>query len=78
MKIKLKCFATLVDPGTCDFTDATEYDLANGQTVEDLALSAGIEKNDVKIAFVNNRKAALQTTLSDGDRVALSPAVGGM
>lgn len=32
----------------------------------------------VKIAFVNSRKVDLDTVLADGDRVGLTPAVGGM
>jgi len=78
MKITLKCFATLSNPDTCDYNDSTPYDLAAGQTVEDLAERAGIARTDVKIAFVNGQIAGLDTTLRDGDRVGLAPAVGGM
>jgi molybdopterin converting factor small subunit len=52
--------------------------MANGQTVEDLVERAGITRDDVKIAFVNNRVVDFDTVLSDGDRVGLAPAVGGM
>jgi len=34
--------------------------------------------NDVKIAFVNSRVVNFDTVLSEGDRVGLAPAVGGM
>lgn len=78
MKITLKCFATLVNPDTCDFRDSTAYDMADGQTVEDLVKQAGVARENVKIAFVNNRVVGLDTVLSDGDRVGLAPAVGGM
>jgi molybdopterin converting factor small subunit len=78
MKVNLKCFSALVNPDTCDYRDSTLYDLAEGQTVEDLIHRAGIASDDVKIAFVNNRIVDLDTVLSDGDRVGLSPAVGGM
>ena len=78
MKVALKCFSTLVDPASCNFDESTVYDLKDGQTVEDLVQHAGIAREDVKIAFVNNRIASLDTVLSDGDRVGLAPAVGGM
>lgn len=78
MKIELKCFATLVDPGTCDFRKSTAYNLSEGQTVADLAREAGIADADIKIAFVNSRVVTMDSVLSDGDRVGLAPAVGGM
>lgn len=78
MKVDLKCFSTLVDSETCDYKDSTSYDLTEGQTVEDLFQRAGIAREDVKIAFVNSRIVDFDTVLSDGDRVGLSPAVGGM
>jgi molybdopterin converting factor small subunit len=78
MKIDLKCFATLVEPGSCDFRDSTAYTLADGQTVADLARVAGIAEEDIKIAFVNSRVVTLDSVLSDGDRVGFAPAVGGM
>jgi molybdopterin converting factor small subunit len=52
--------------------------LDEGQTLQDLAERAGIDGQDVKIAFVNSRKVDLDTVLSDRDRVGLAPAVGGM
>jgi molybdopterin converting factor small subunit len=78
MRINLKCFATLVNPDTCDYKDSTAYDLDDGQTVEDLVQRAGVDRNDVKVAFVNNRVVGFDTVLSDGDQVGLAPAVGGM
>ena len=78
MKVNLKCFSTLVNPDTCDFKESTTYELDDGQTLQDLVQRAGIDGEDVKIAFVNSRKAELDTVLSDSDRVGLAPAVGGM
>ena len=78
MKVNIKCFATLVNIDTCDYRDSTEYELDDGQTVEDLVQLADIAKEDVKIVFVNNRIVDLGTALSDGDQVGLAPAVGGM
>lgn len=78
MKVNLKCFSSLANTDSCDYKDSTQYNLAEGQTVEELVRHAGIDKNDVKIAFVNSRKVDFDTVLSDGDRVGLAPAVGGM
>ena len=78
MRVNLKCFAKLVDPGKCDFTESTPYELDEGQTVKHLLEQAEINREDVKIAFVNSRVVDLETVLSEGDRVGLAPAVGGM
>ena len=78
MKVNLRCFSKLAETDACNFSDNTAYDLANGHTVGDLAERAGIDREDVKIAFVNSRIVGLDTTLVDGDRVGLAPAVGGM
>jgi molybdopterin converting factor small subunit len=78
MKINLKCFAALANLDACDYKDSTEYELNDGQTIDDLVQLAGISKEDVKIAFVNNRIVEFDTVLSDGDQVGLAPAVGGM
>ena len=78
MRVNLKCFATLVNAEKCDYKDSTPYELGDGQTVEDLFGRAGIAKEDVKIAFVNNRNVDFGEALADGDHVGLAPAVGGM
>jgi len=78
MKVDLKCFAKLVDPGTCDFKENTSYELNEGQTVQHLLEQAAINREDVKIAFVNSRVVDLDTVLFEGDRVGLAPATGGM
>ena len=78
MNVSLKCFSRLVNPDTCDFNESTTYDLDEGHTVEDLVQRAGIDSEEVKIAFVNSRIVDLDTTLSEGDQVGLAPAIGGM
>ena len=78
MKVNIKCFATLSDKDVCNYMDSKSYELAAGETVEDLVVRTGISREDVKIAFVNSRRVNLDTVLSDGDRVGLAPAVGGM
>jgi len=78
MKVDIKCFANLVNPHTCDFKQSMTYELNNGQTVQHLIERAGIAREDVKIAFVNSRVVDFDTVLSEGDRVGLAPALGGM
>ena len=78
MKVELKCFSKLVNSDTCDFNESTTYNIEAGHTVEDLIERAGIDSEDVKIAFVNSRIVNLDTALSEGDRVGLAPDVGGM
>jgi molybdopterin converting factor small subunit len=78
VKISIKCFSSLAAVDQCDFKDSTTYELDEGRTVNDLIQKAGIPREEVKVVFVNNRKAGLDAALSDGDRVGLAPAVGGM
>ena len=78
MKVHLKCFATLAQKDTCDYSDATPYDLPAGQTVKNLLKRVGVARDAVKVAFVNNRIVGMDQVLNEGDRVALTPAVGGM
>lgn len=78
MKINLKCFSSLVNPDTCDYKESTEYELTEGQTIEDLVKKAGIDMKELKIAFVNGRIVDVGTVLKNGDRVGFAPAVGGM
>lgn len=78
MKIDLKCFSTLVRQDHCDFSKFNTFNIRTGQTVTSLLSRAGVAREDVKIVFINNRIAGLDTILKDGDRVALAPASGGM
>ena len=75
MKVYLKCFGTLVNPGTCDFKVSTPYELEDRQTVRVLIQLARIDAKDVKILFVNNRVGGLDTVLFEGDRVGLTPTL---
>jgi sulfur carrier protein ThiS len=78
MKVDLKCFAALSGAYECDYRDGTRHEVPDGQTVADLVQIAGVPKTEVKIIFVNGKKAELSTILKDGDKVAVAPATGGM
>lgn len=78
MNVNVKCFSTLVNAGKCDFSGNTSLDVSEGRTVADLAEALDIHQADVKLVFVNNRHAEMDTRLADGDSVGFAPAVGGM
>ncbi len=78
MRVAVKCFSTLANAETCDFRDSKTYDFDPGADINDVMLRLDIPKDSVRLIFVNGRKGELDTVLSDGDQVALAPAVGGM
>ena len=78
MKVNLKCFSSLSNENSCNFKEETTYRINEGETVEGLVNRAGVAKEKVKVAFVNHRRVDFDTILADGDRVGLTPAVGGM
>ena len=78
MNVNLRCFSILGNAESCGFHESKPYHLTEGQTVSDLVDKAGIAIEDVKVAFVNSKIADFNTVLTDGDRVGLTPAVGGM
>ena len=78
MKVNLKCFSSLAGDDKCNYKEETTYSVNEGETVEDLLHRAGVAKEKVKVAFVNSRVVDFNTVLVDGDRVGLTPAVGGM
>ena len=61
MKVNLSCFVTLVDEDLRDYKDSNPYDLTDGQPIQDLIKRAGIDPEEVKIDFVNNRKVAIES-----------------
>ncbi len=43
-----------------------------------LSCLQNIEKENVKIVFVNSKIVGIDAVLSNGDKIALAPATGGM
>ena len=78
MKISLKCFAKLSEANVCDFRDGDDREVSEGETVRSLIKQLGFPLEDIKIVFVNGKKVDLDTVLSNGDRLGLAPASGGM
>ena len=54
MNIKVKCFATLAEADTCDYKDSIEYEVSEGDTVDNLVDRLDITREEIKIVFRNN------------------------
>lgn len=72
--INLKLFATLAD-----FTppNAGSYPVTPGITVKDLLEKLNIPLSEVKLIFINNVRAELETIIRGGERIGIFPPVGG-
>ena len=55
MKVDLKCFAELSEGDVCDFTGSDQYEISEGETVENLIDRLGMPKEEIKIIFLNNK-----------------------
>lgn len=78
MKVKVKCFATLAEADTCDYKDSIEYEVSEGDTVDNLVDRLDLTREDIKIVFRNNKVVDFNTPLAEGDQLGFAPAVGGM
>ena len=78
MKVKVKCFATLAEADTCDYKDSIEYEVSEGDTVDNLVDRLDLTREDIKIVFRNNEVVDFNTPLAEGDQLGFAPAVGGM
>lgn len=78
MKVTVKCFATLAETDSCDYRDSTPYELPANAAVKDLMHRIKVSEDQVKLVFINGKKAEASARLTDGDQVGLFPPVGGM
>jgi rubredoxin/sulfur carrier protein ThiS len=78
IKVKVKCFSTLVKENMCDYKGSTEYELPEGATVHDLIERLNLPIEAIKIVFLNSKEVEFSTVLHSGDQLALSPVTGGM
>mgnify|MGYP000961866754 CR=1 FL=1 len=72
--IHIHCYASLKPlepPG------AAAHPIRPGTTVADLLRELAIAPGQIKLIFVNGRRADAQTALQAGDRLGLFPPVGG-
>ncbi len=78
MKVYVKLIATYRDhlpPGTEG--NMTSVDVLPGCSVKDVLAPFGIPLDDSTVIAVNGVTVSLDTTISEGDRVAAFSAIGG-
>ena len=73
MRIRIKLFATLRQGRF----EERLVEMAQGATVAEAIASLDIPDREVKVVFVNNRHAARDRELGEGDTLALFPPIGG-
>ena len=78
MKVNFKCFAKLSESYECSYSDYSHTELNDGSTVSDFLEFVGIAEEEVKTIFVNNKITDEHQILSEGDKIGLAPATGGM
>ena len=78
MTVATKCFAQLAKEKVCDYRAVTEHQVPDGARVSDLIGKLGLNEKEIKLVYVNHVIVPRQTVLREGDRVAFSPATGGM
>jgi hypothetical protein len=78
IKVKVKCFSTLIKVDACDYKGSTEHELLEGSTIHDLIEKLSLPLEAVKIIFVNSKEVGFDTVLHSGDQVAFSPVTGAM
>ena len=79
MKINVKCFATLSNDDTCRHDQPKSISLSeDNATVGNLIQQVKVSEKEIATVLVNGRRSGFDLRLSDGDRVAFVPAVGGM
>ena len=74
LNIKLKLYATLArfEPQGAEY-----YAIPVGTTVDRLVDRLSLPRQEVKLIFINGRKAQSDKELQDGDRIGIFPPVGG-
>ena len=78
MEVFVKCFSSLAGAADCAYDQATPRSIPDGGSVRELLQEMNVPESEVKIVFVNGRKAGTETDLAAGDRVALAPPTFGM
>jgi molybdopterin converting factor small subunit len=79
MNINVKCFASLSTDDSCRHDQLRSITLGgDSATVGNLIKQVRLPEKEIATVFVNGRRSGLEDRLSEGDRVAFVPAVGGM
>ena len=78
IKVEVRLYATLRKYNPQASTgDPLTLQMPEGARLADLLARVGVPEDEVKTAFVNNRRRDEDYRLRDGDRVALFPPVAG-
>ena len=77
MRVEVRLFAILARYLPNDHAGATFLDVADGNTVADVARSLGIPDDLSRIVLVNGRDAGEDWRLADGDVITLFPPLAG-
>ena len=74
IRVQIRLYANLkaLEPAGAD-----GHPLAPGTTVGEVLAQLKVPADQVKLVFVNGRKAHLHRVLEDGDRLGVFPPVGG-
>lgn len=79
MNIDITCFASLSNDTSCSYdqikTVSVDRDDVTARMVAD---TISLRQDDIAFVFINGKRATIDNQLTDGDRVAFVPAVGGM
>lgn len=75
MKVQVKCFPPLSDGDSCNFRDATSYEIRPGDRVSDLINQLDFPAEKVSRIFINGHKAIPTAYLSANDRVGFFPSL---
>lgn len=79
MNVEILCFSSLANSTNCRFDQAQSMHLDEASaSARSLAQAARIPEADIATVLVNGRRSPLDYRLTEGDRVAFVPAVGGM
>ncbi|GAU08007.1 thiamine biosynthesis protein ThiS [Desulfoplanes formicivorans] len=74
MRIEVQCFATLAS----HTPQGGSMDVVEGTTIEKLIEMLNIDKNEVRLVFVNGKNQAdWSFRIHPGDRIGIFPPVGG-
>jgi molybdopterin converting factor small subunit len=73
-EIEIRCYASLKE---LEPPSAARHPVAPGTTVGQVLAKLKVPVSQIKLVFVNGRKADLNKELRDGDRLGVFPPVGG-
>ena len=78
MKVEVRLFASFTKYLPEDAEgQMVQMDLEEGTTIEQVLIKLGVPLDHVKLVFLNNVKAPVDSVLNEGDRMGAFPPVAG-